>query len=70
MMDPKQASLKKSGQAWGWLHQKLNPQASGPVVKVRNAGTQTSYKPLKGEREHFEALHIPKVKNRSLKKAY
>jgi hypothetical protein len=70
MLDPKQASMKKSGQAWGWL---LIPQASGPLVKVRlgKAGAQISYRPLKAERESFEALHIPKVKVDSfLKKAY
>ena len=69
-MDPKQGSKKKSGQAWGWLRQKLIPHwhASGPVVKVRKAGAQTSYSPLKAERERFRALHSPKVKIQSLKK--
>jgi hypothetical protein len=70
MLDPKQASMKKSGQAWEWLRQKLIPQASGPAVKVRKTGVQTSYKPLKAERESFGALHSPKVKIQSLKKAY
>jgi len=70
MMDPKPASTKKSGQALGWLLQKLIPQASGPVVKVRKAGAHTSYSPLKGERECFGALHSQKVKIQSLKKAY
>lgn len=69
MLDPKQGSKKKSGQAWGWLRPKLIPQASGPVVKVRKDGAQTSYRPLKAEREHFGALHSPKVKVQSLKKA-
>jgi hypothetical protein len=71
MMDPKQGSKKKSGQAWGWLRQKLIPHwhALGPVVKVRKAGAQTSYRPLKAERERFGALHSPKVKIQSLKKA-
>ena len=70
MLDPKQVSTKKSCQAWGWLRQKLIPQASGPVVKVPKAGAQTSYRPLKADRERFGALHSPKVKIRSLKKAY
>jgi len=70
MLDPKQASMKKSGQAWGWLRQKLILQASGPVVKVRKAGTQASYRPLKPERDRFEALNSPKVKIECLKKAY
>ena len=70
MLDPKQASTKKSGQAWGWLRKKLIPQASGPVVKVQKTGTQTSYSPLKAERERFGAPHSPKVKIQSLKKAY
>jgi hypothetical protein len=67
MLDPKQASTKKSGQAWGWLHQKLIPQASGPVVKV---GKTVAQRPLKAERERFGALHSPKVKIQSLKKVY
>jgi hypothetical protein len=70
MLDPKQASTKKFGQAWEWLRQKLIAQASGPVVKVRKAGTQTLYRPLKAERERFGALHSPKVRIQSLKKAY
>ena len=58
------------GQAWGWLRQKLIPHwhASGPVVKVQKAGTQTSYSPLKAERERFGALQSPNVKIQSLKK--
>jgi hypothetical protein len=66
MMDPKQGSKKKSGQAWGWLRQK-----SGPVVKVRlgKAGGQTLYRPLKAERDRFGASHSPKVKIQSLKNA-
>ena len=69
-MDPKQGLKKKSGQAWGWLRQKLIPHwhALGPVVKVQKASTQTSYSPLKAERERFGALHSPKVKIQSLKK--
>jgi hypothetical protein len=66
-MDPKQASTKKSGQALGWLHQKLIPQASVPVVEVRKSGVQTSYMSLKGGREHFGAVHSLKVKIESLK---
>ena len=69
ILDSKQASTKKSGQAWEWLRQKLIPQAPGPVVKVRKTGTQTSYRHLKAERERFGALHSPKVKIQSLKKA-
>ena len=59
-MDPKQASMRKSGQALGWLRQKLIPQHV--LEEVRKAGTQTSYRPLKAERESFWALHSPKVK--------
>ena len=70
MLDPKQASMKKSGQAWEWLHQKLIPQALGPVMEVQKTGAQTSYRHLKAERERFGALHSPKVKIQSLKKAY
>jgi hypothetical protein len=66
MLDPKQGSKKKSGQAWGWLRQ---PHASGSVVKVRKTGAQASYSPLKAERERFGALHSPKVIIQSLKKA-
>jgi hypothetical protein len=33
-MDPKQALMKKSGQALGWFYQKLISQASVPVVEV------------------------------------
>ena len=68
MMDPKQASTKKSSQALEWLHQKLIPQASVPVVYVQKAGAQTSYMPLKAGREHFRALHSPKVNIQSLLK--
>lgn len=70
MLDPKQASRRKAGQAWGWPRQKLIPQGSAPVVKVRKAGVQTSYRPLKAERERFGALHNPKAKIGFLKKAY
>ena len=70
MLDPKPASMKKSGQAWGSLHQKLIPQATLPVVKVPKAGGQTSYRPSKAERERFGALHTPKAKIQCLKKAY
>ena len=41
MMDPKQASTKKSGQALGWLHhdQKLIPVVElMPVVEVQKTG--------------------------------
>jgi hypothetical protein len=62
--------MKKSGQAWGWLRQKLIPQEPGPEVKVWKAGAQTSYRHLKAERECFGALHSPKVKIQSLRKAY
>jgi hypothetical protein len=41
MMDPKQASTNKSGQALGLIRQKLMPQASVPVVEVRKTGAQT-----------------------------
>jgi hypothetical protein len=67
MLDPKQASTKKSGQAWGWRHQKSIPQASEPVHKT---GAQTSYRFLRAERVRFGAPHSPKVKVQSLKKAY
>jgi hypothetical protein len=40
--DPKQASMKRFGQALGWLHQKLIPRAL-----VAEAGAWTSYRPLK-----------------------
>ena len=62
MMDPMPASTKKSGQALGWLRQNLIHQASGPVVKAREAGAQTSYMPLKDERERFGAVHSKTVK--------
>ena len=39
-MDPKQASMKRSGQALGWPRQKLIPQ--GKVLEVLNAGAQIS----------------------------
>jgi hypothetical protein len=68
-VDSKQASTKRSGQALGWLHQKLIPQAL--VVAVQKAGTlacaQTSYRPLKAGKERFGALHSPKVNFQSLK---
>ena len=67
MMDPKQASTKKSGQALGWLRQKGMPQASVPVVEVRKTGPQASCKSLKVGREHFGAVHTLKVKIQSLK---
>ena len=70
MLDPKQASTNKSGQAWEWLRQKLILQALRPVVKVRKASMQTSYRPWKAERERFGALHSPEVKIECLKKAY
>ena len=66
MMDPKQASTKKSGQALGWLRQKLIPQASVPVVEV-GSESQTSYRSLKVGREHFGAVHTLKGKIQSLK---
>jgi hypothetical protein len=66
MMDPKQASTKKFGQALGWLRhwQKLIPQAS---VEVQIAGAQTSYRSLKVGREHFGAVHTLKGEMQSLK---
>ena len=69
MMDPKRASTKKSGQALGWLRQKLIPQPSAtvPVVEVRKSGVQTSYRSLKVGREHFGAAHSLKVKIQFLK---
>jgi hypothetical protein len=67
MMDPKQASTKKSGQALGWLRQKLIPQASVPVVEVGITGSETSYRSLKVGREHFGAVHTLKGKIQSLK---
>jgi len=67
MMDPKQASMKKSGQALGWLHQKLIPQVSAPAVEVRKTGAQTSYTSLKVGREHFGAVHTLKGEIQSLK---
>jgi hypothetical protein len=73
MMDPKQASTKKSSQALGWLCQKLIPQASVPVVEiwkvveVWKTGAQTSYRSLKDGREHFGVGHTLKVKIQSLK---
>jgi hypothetical protein len=63
MMDPKQASTKKSGQALGWLRQKLTV----PVEDVGKTGTLILYRPLKAGREHFEDMHSPKVKIQSLK---
>ena len=70
MMGPKQASMNKSGWALGWLHQKLMSQVSVSVVKVLKAGAQTSYRLLKAGRDHFGALHNPKVEVQSLKLAY
>jgi hypothetical protein len=64
-VDSKQASTKRSGQALGWLHQKLIPQAL--VVEVPKAGVQTSYRFLKAGKECFGALHILKVNVQSLK---
>jgi hypothetical protein len=64
-VDSKQASTKRSGQALGWLHQKLIPQAL--VAEVQKAGAQTSYRPLKAGKERFGALHSPKVNLQSLK---
>jgi hypothetical protein len=55
MMDPKQASTKKSGQALGWLRQKLILQALVPVVEVQKTGAQTSHRSSKVGREHFGA---------------
>ena len=70
-MDPKLASMRKSGQALGWLRQKLIPKPElVPVVEVRKAGAQTSCRPLKAERERFGALHRPKVEIQCLKKTY
>jgi len=66
-MDPKQASTKRSGQALGWLRQKLIPQASVLVVEVRKTGVPTSYGSLKVGKECFGAVHSPKVKIRSSK---
>ena len=68
MMDPKQASMMRSGRALGWLRQKWVPQASVPVVEVRKFGAQTSYRPLKAGTTCFGALHNPKVTIQSLKK--
>jgi hypothetical protein len=67
IMDPKQASTKRSGQALGWLHRKWIPQGSAPVVEVRKAGAQTSNRPLKDRKERFGALHSRKVNIQSLK---
>ena len=64
MMDPKQASTKKFGQALGWLRQKLIPQAS---VEVQIAGAQTSYRLLKVGIEYFGAVHTLKGEMQSLK---
>ena len=55
-MDPKQVSMKKCGQALGWLHQKLTPQAYVPVEEVQKTGMLTSYRPLKARRGDFRAL--------------
>ena len=67
-MDPKQASTKRSGQALGWLHQKLIPQALVP--EVQKAGAQTPYRPLKDGKERLWALHSQKVNIQSLKYTY
>ena len=68
-VNSKQASTKRSGQALGWLHQKLIPQALG--AEVHKAGAlgpaQTSYRLLKAGKERFGALHSPKVNFQSLK---
>jgi hypothetical protein len=64
-MDPKRASMKKSGQALGWFRRKLIPQAV--VEEVRKSGVQTLYRSLKVGREHFGAVHSLKVKIQSLK---
>jgi hypothetical protein len=66
-MDPKRVLMKKSGQALGWFHWKLIPQASVPVVEVQKSGMQTSYRSLKIVREHFGVVHSLKVKIQSLK---
>jgi hypothetical protein len=65
IMDPKQASTKRSGQALGWLCQKLIPQLVVVPVEVQKAGAQASYRHLKAGRARFGALHIPKVKIQS-----
>jgi len=70
MMDPKQASTKKFGQALGWLRPKLKKlisQASVPVVEVPKTGAQTSYRSLKVGIEHIGAVHTLKGKIQSLK---
>jgi hypothetical protein len=65
-MDPKQAFMKKSGQALRWFRWKLIPQALVPV-EVQKSGVQTSYRSLKVRREHFGVVHSLKVKIQSLK---
>jgi hypothetical protein len=65
--DPKQVSAKRSGRALGWLRQKLIPHASVPVVEVRKAGAQISYRPLKAGKERSGALHSTIVNIQSLK---
>ena len=69
-MDPKQALTKRSGQALGWLCQKLISQGLVPVVEVQNADVKTLYRHSKAERDRFRALHNLKVKSESLKKEY
>ena len=69
-MDPKQALMKRSGQALGWLRRKLISQGSVPVVEVRTADVKTSYRHSKAEIDRFGALHNLKVKSESLKKEY
>jgi hypothetical protein len=64
MMDPKQASKKKFGQALGWLRQKLMPQA---LVEAPITGALTSYRPLKVGRDHFGAVHTLKGEMQYLK---
>jgi hypothetical protein len=64
MMDPKQVSKKKFGQALGWLCQKLIPQA---LVEVPITGALTSYRSLKVGRDHFKAVHTLKGEIQYLK---
>jgi hypothetical protein len=65
--DPKQASAKRSGQALGWLRQKLIPQASMPAVEVRKVGAQTSCRPLMAGKARSVAPHSTVVTVQSLK---
>jgi hypothetical protein len=66
-MDSKQASMKRSPQALGWPHHNLKWV---PLVEVRKAGAQTSYRHLKVGKERLGALHSQIVKIQSLKYPY